>query len=150
MTPDLSNILHCDLHTHEIANIANEIVKQRGSGEMKRLNDSLNSWHRNWIARRLRDTHNEQITAFSHPLNFWLLAKLFIVLHFFRHQISDSRANRELETPEVLDFFGEDTTTSGKIRVQVQIVEWLSRIRRRQAVMPSSAQSFLSRVISVG
>lgn len=150
VTPDLSNILSRDLHTHEIANIANEIVDQNGSGEMKRINNSLNSWHRNWISRRVSDDHDEQNSAFSHPLNFWLLAKLFIVLHFFRHQSSGPGGNGELQNPEVLAFLGEDATTSGKIRVQVQIIEWLSRIRRRQAAMPSAVESFLSRVINVG
>jgi hypothetical protein len=150
MTLNLSNILYRDLHTHEIANIADEIVNQNGSGDMKRINDSFNSWHRNWIARRVSDTHAEENSAFSHPLNFWLLAKLFIVLHFFRNRVLDPRGNGEMQTQEVLTFLGEDTSTSGKIRVQVQIVEWLSRIRRRQAVLPSSGESFLSRVISVG
>lgn len=146
---NLSNLLYRDLLNHNIVNIANELVNQYGSSEMRRTNVVLNLWHRNWLSRRVNDTHDQQNRAFSHPLNFWLLAKLFVVLHFFRHCISDTSENMELQNPEMLAFLSEDESIVGKIRSQVQIIIWLSRIRQGQGMKPSSTRSFLSQVISV-
>ena len=145
--PDLSTLLYNNLLNHDIPNIANDVVSKWGSDMMKRCNNCLNAWRRNWDARRVHDVHGEQNTAFGHPVNFWLLAKLFVVLHFFRNKVSSTPATHLRQDSEFLNFScANDGTRSGKIQMQMQVLDWLSRIRHRKTTLLPS-ESFLALVI---
>ena len=150
-TPEsLSKLLHHDLLNHHIANIANDLVDRQGSDAMKRVNAALDAWHRNWDLRKSRDIYGKRNSAFSHPLNFWLLAKVFVVLHFFRNHPWIIDNNKKQQETEFLAFFdANDGTSSKRIAVQLQIIDWLSRIRHRRETEPLSAESFLSQVFNL-
>lgn len=154
--PNLSTLLQRDLLNHDIANIANDVVAKYGSESMKHANNSLNAWRRNWDVRRMHDVHEKDggDASFGHPLNFWLLAKLFVVLHFFRHHImtGPNRKGNEHQDSEFLAFScASDGTVDAKIRAQIQVVNWLSRIRRRgQDADLLPAEGFMSQIISAG
>lgn len=117
---------------------------------MKRANHALNVWRLNWDLRSVHDVYDEKNSAFNHPLNYWLLARLFVVLHFFRNH------NYELEdsTPPNAEFAAFSSangrTATGKIRIQREVVKWLARIRQRQEGETLSAENFLSQVINTG
>ena len=116
---------------------------------MKRVNDALNAWRRNWDVRKMHDIYDERNSAFSHPLNFWLLAKLFVVLHFFRKHICSTADAGEHQSLEFLTLScANDGSASGKIKVQLQVIEWLSRLRMLPTGQLLSGESFLSQVIN--
>ena len=147
--PNHSYLLQRDLLNHNVANIANDVVTRYGSDAMKRANNALNAWRRNWDVRRIHDIYDERHSAFTHPLNFWLLAKLFVVLHFFRNHVSRSDDDGQHQSPEFLAFArANDGIASGRIIVQLQVIEWLSRIRQRPDGQSLSAESFLAQVIN--
>jgi hypothetical protein len=148
-TSYLSTLLDGSLLDHDVASIANDVVARYGSEAMRGINNDLNCWRRNWDARRLHDVHAERNTHFSHPLNFWILAKLFVVLHFFRHYVP-SPTDHSLQPNRGFFAFssGNDGTTRGKIKRQAQVVDWLSRIRRQQDAQPLMAECFMSQVIN--
>ncbi len=147
--PTLSSLLHRDLLNHDVAKIANDVVTKYGSEAMKRANAALDAWRRNWDVRRMQDIYDERNSAFSHPLNFWLLAKLFVVLHFFRNHVSGNSFDGQQQNTEFLAFsYANDGSASGRITVQLQVIDWLSRIRQRRDRQPLSAESFLSQVIN--
>lgn len=82
---NVSDLLTRNLANYDIANIANEMVAKYGSESMRRVNSYLDAWQRNWHARRIHDMYDDRRGAFTHPMNFLLLAKLFIIVHFFRN-----------------------------------------------------------------
>ena len=146
----LSKLLRHDLLNHHIVKITNDLVDRQGSDAMKRANAALDAWHRNWDLRKSRDIYGERNSAFSHPLNFWLLAKIFIVLHFFRNHPSIISNNQQQQDTEFFAFFDtNDGTASKRIAVQLQVIDWLSRIRHRREREPLSAESFLSQVFNL-
>lgn len=97
---NVSDLLTRNLADYDIANIANEIVAKYGSESMQRVNSYLDAWQRNWHARRLHDMYDERRGAFTHPMNFLLLAKLFIILHFFRNCYHPQPQHAQTVSPE--------------------------------------------------
>jgi hypothetical protein len=147
---DVVSNLSTLLLNHDVANIADEIVNKYGSEAMKRANSALSAWRRNWDLRRIHDVHDKDNTsAFSHPLNFWVLAKLFLVLHFFRNHTSASTGGKQ-DSEFLLFSQNAACTIDTKIRLQVQVINWLSKIRRRQHTDLLPAEDFMSQVISAG
>ncbi|KAK9364431.1 hypothetical protein V1509DRAFT_643697 [Lipomyces kononenkoae] len=153
---NFSDLLNRDLLNYDIANIANRIVAAYGSDAIRRVNDALDAWLRNWNARRVHDMYDEKHGAFTHPLNFWLLAKLFLVLHFFRNRYhrylpglgEDGPPDRE--GLELHAFYNSDNgTAQGRLTIQVQVIGWLSKLRRQREGSLLSAGSFLSQVLNM-
>lgn len=154
---NFSDLLNRDLHllNYNIANIANEIVGKHGSGAIRRVDDALNAWLRNWNARQVHDIYDERHSAFTHPLNFWLLAKLFLVLHFFRNRYhrhipgigEDGQPERDSELHAFYD--SNNGAAHGRLATQVQVIGWLSKLRRQREGSLLSGGSFLSEVLNM-
>lgn len=149
-TPDLSKILGEQLSSHEIVDTASDYVSQYGSDSVNRVNIALDNWKRTWDSREAYDTYGECNSAFGHPLNFYLLAKLFIVLHFLRHHVTEGGfSGQEQYKAQLMAYYGAaDGRLSNKIKAQVQVIDWLSRLRRRPGVETLPANSLVSQVIS--
>jgi hypothetical protein len=155
------DLLNRDLLNYDIANIANKIVGKHGSAAIRRIDDALDAWLRNWNARRVQDIYDERHSAFAHPVNFWLLAKLFIVLHFFRnrydrHVLGMGEGGQSERDSELYAFYNSNNgTAQGKLALQVQVIGWLSKLRRqREGSLVSggslaSGGSFLSEVLNM-
>lgn len=147
--PNLSELLIDQLATHEIDDIANDFVSKHGTDSFKHVNNALNIWRTMWDSRQIRDIYDESNSAFSHPLNFYLLAKLFIVLHFLRDRMIDEGfTGQQTEKDELVTYCGaKDGTMSSKIRMQEQVINWLSRLRRSHSE-PLQAPNLVSQVIN--
>ncbi|KAI5786450.1 hypothetical protein DFH27DRAFT_259364 [Peziza echinospora] len=153
---NLSDLLNHNFELHllnyNIANIANEIVGKHGSGSIKRVNDALDAWLRNWNARKVQDIYDERHSAFTHPLNFWLLAKLFLVLHFFRNRYQrntgeDGQGERD---SDLHAFYNVNKGAAhDRLETQVQVIGWLSKLRRQREGSLLSGGSFLSEVLNM-
>lgn len=150
-----SDLLNGGLLNYDVANIANEIVAKYGSDAIKRVNDALNAWLRNWDARRAHDIYNERHIAFTHPFNFWLLAKLFVVLHFFRHRyhrdITGMDKDGQPEGDSGLHAFynPNNGTAQDRLATQVLVIGWLSKFRKQREGSLLSVGSFLSEVLNM-
>lgn len=151
---NFSDLLNRDLLNYDIANIATKIVGKYGSAAIRRVDDALDAWLRNWNARRMRDIYDERHGAFTHPLNFWLLAKLFLVLHFFRNRYQghvpgmgeDSQPERD---SELHAFYNNNGAAQGRLAIQMQVIGWLSKLRRQREGSLLSGGSFLSEVLNM-
>ena len=148
----LSALLNRDLLDYDVANVADEIVGKYGSDAIRSVNHALNAWLANWNARRVHDMYHENHVAFTHPFNFWLLAKLFLVLHFFRNRypisgiIQDGQPERD---SELQGFYNPSSGTArDRLNTQVQVIGWLSMFRRQREGSLLSAGSFLSKVLN--
>lgn len=79
---------------------------------------------------------------------FWLLAKLFIVIHFYRNHVS-SNADEELQIKESLSSSsGSDELRSSGIIKQTQVAKWLWQIRQGQGSEPFPVEIYLSQVFN--
>jgi hypothetical protein len=153
---NVSDLLNRDLLNYDVANIANEIVAKYGSDAIRRVNDALDAWRRNWDARQLHDIYGERHVAFTHPFNFWLLAKLFIVLHFFRNRyhrftpVMGGDGAQPGGESELHAFFNPSNgTAQDRLATQVQVIGWLSKFRRQREGSLLSVGSFLSEVLNM-
>lgn len=152
---NFSDLLNRDLLNYDIANIATKIVGKHGSAAIRRVDDALDAWLRNWNARRVRDIYDERHSAFTHPLNFWLLAKLFLVLHFFRNRyhrhVPDMGEDGQPERNSELHAFynSNNGAAQGRLATQVQVIGWLSKLRRQREGSLLSGGSFLSEVLNM-
>lgn len=159
--PKLCPLVYCAVITDDVENLANEVVNNHGSDSMKRANNALNAWRKNWDDRKIRDIHQDDDTtsAFTHPLNFWVLAKLFIILHFFRNRVISGQdgsdgiggeRTAEEQRSELLTYYrAKGGSTSEKLAVQVQIIGWLAKIRQQSDKHALGTESFLSQVLSI-
>ena len=139
----ITRILDNDLANGDIADIANDLVEKYGSRSIQHANNTLNAWRRNWGARKIRDLiKDDDCRAFNHPLGFWFLLKLLIVLHFFRN---DDGSNN-LQQSNMMRAYS--VSTSDRLIVQERVIGWLSRIRRigNSGSLPSPI--YLSHVLS--
>ncbi|KFY87816.1 hypothetical protein V498_07018 [Pseudogymnoascus sp. VKM F-4517 (FW-2822)] len=151
---NFSDLLNRDLLNYDIANIATKIVGKYGSAAIRRVDDALDAWLRNWNARRIRDIYDERHGAFTHPLNFWLLAKLFLVLHFFRNRYQgrvpgigeDGQPERD---SELHAFYNNNGAAQGRLAIQMQVIGWLSKLRKQREGSLLSGGSFLSEVLNM-
>lgn len=153
---NLSNLLNRDFLNYDVANIANNIVDKYGSVSIRRVNNALDAWLRNWNARRVRDIYDERHTAFTHPLNFFLLAKLFLVLHFFRNRYQRHASvigedGQPEQDSELHHFYNNSNNgaAQGRLKTQMQVIGWLSKLRRQREGGLLSAGSFLSEVLNM-
>lgn len=139
--------------THDIAGIADEFVDEYGSYRLRQANNALNAWRKNWDARRTWDVFGNKSGSFSHPMNFWLLAKLFITVHFLRNRLPDSdttgHGEAKLESADLRAFFKAKRSAHAddRIQAQIQVINWLMQIRKHQTGRPLASQSFLSEVM---
>ena len=138
--PDLTAMLRRELINHTVDRIADDIVAKCGSSNMKRVNNALTAWRVNWDARRTQDAYVDKTTFFSHPLTFWRLAKLYVVLHFFRHQSG--------QDSELFAFSARSGEAGAKIHVQLQVIQWLWWLRQQKDGQQLATESFLSQVIN--
>jgi hypothetical protein len=150
---NVSNLLNLDLLNYDVANIARKIVGKHGSAAIRGVDGALDAWLRNWNARRMHDIYDERHCAFTHPLNFWLLAKLFLVLHFFRNQchrhVSSVGDQPERDSGLHAFFNSNNGSAQDKLAAQVQVIGWLSKIRKQQKGSLLSGGSFLSEVLNM-
>ncbi|KFY34486.1 hypothetical protein V494_06721 [Pseudogymnoascus sp. VKM F-4513 (FW-928)] len=150
---NFSDLLNRDLLNYDIANIASRIVGKYGSPTIRRVDDALDAWLKNWNARRVRDMYDERHGAFTHPLNFWLLAKLFLVLHFFRNryqgQVPGMDENGQPRDSELHAFYNNNGAAQGRLAIQMQVIGWLSKLRRQREGNLLSGGSFLSEVLNM-
>ena len=138
-TADLSSLLHQDFSGNFITTLADEVVSSCGSPALKRINSTLDTWRVNWDLRTSRDTNHENRTFSGDPLRFWWLAKLYLVLHFYKHSIRKGSEFALLEAGR-----GDDL---GKMQIQLKIASWLSRFRRRKDEVPLSAECNLAQIV---
>ncbi|KFY78179.1 hypothetical protein V499_02615 [Pseudogymnoascus sp. VKM F-103] len=151
---NFSDLLNRDLLNYDIANIASKIVGKYGSASIRRVDDALDAWLRNWNARLRRDIYDERHGAFTHPLNFWLLAKLFVVLHFFRNRYQgnvpdmgeDGQPQRD---SELHAFYNNNGAAQGRLAIQMQVIGWLSKLRKQREGSLLSGGSFISEVLNM-
>ena len=142
-----------NIFAHDIVGIADEFVNKYGSYGLRQANNALNAWRRNWETRRVWDVFGNRSGAFSHPMNFWLLAKLFIIVHFFRNRIPDSavagHGEAGLQDAGLHAYFRARTSAHAddRIQAQVQVINWLMQIRKHQTGRPLASQNFLSQVM---
>lgn len=150
--PDLAELLNDHLMNHTIDQVAENIVSAYGSDWMRHVNKALNKWRMVWDARQTYDIYDESNTAFNHPLNFYLLAKLFIVLHFLRNRNRDDDFSGRAEDKAELFAYRSvnDGTIEGRVRSQIQVLNWLSRLRRRPDVGSLQGTGLVSQVINTG
>ncbi|KEF51619.1 uncharacterized protein A1O9_12254 [Exophiala aquamarina CBS 119918] len=111
-----------------ITTLADDLVLSHGSKAMQRINMLLNRWSQSWELRKNRDTTRENCSFSGDPLRFFWLAKLYIVLHFYRFALKNDSE------------FAVSTTGASsehKRPAHLRIISWLSRFRERQ-VDPAS------------
>lgn len=137
---------------YNIAEVANDLVMKYGFDGIKRINQALDAWKRNWDNRQRHDVHGENHTAFSHPINFWMLAKLFIVLHFFRNQYINTDSTELFDSSHDkglhLFYTMDRSKTDSRLAIQGYIIGWLSLIRRQKGDRQLTTGSFLSQVLT--
>ena len=149
----LTYLLNREILTYDVAKSANEIVSKYGSDSIRRANDAFDAWLRNWNARREVDMYDERHGAFTHPLNFWLLAKLFLVLHFLRDRYRPGAAPEGHPNPNSVlgSFYNSNSNGSAqsKLATQVQVIGWLAKFRKQQQESLLSSGSSLSAVLNI-
>ena len=147
---DTRTFLLRDMFNYNISVIADEAANTYGSYPLRSANEALNAWRRNWDARRVRDVYSSDGSgAFSHPMNFWLLAKVLIVAHFFRNRVSSTGDSGSAGTDELSAFFRASKTANAndRIQAQLQVIQWLTMIRQHRDGRPLASESFLSQVM---
>jgi hypothetical protein len=120
--------VHNDFSGRLITTLANDLVATHGSAMMRRMNMLLNRWLQSWEFRETRDTTRENCSFSGDPLRFFWLAKLYIVLHFYRFTLTKNSEFAVSITGAPSDH---------KQPAHLRIISWLSRFRERQ-VDPAS------------
>lgn len=149
----LPGLLSRDHISYEVVIIANELVTRFGSDAIKRVNKAFDNWQRNWKARLVRDIYDEKHEAFSHPTNFWLLGKLFLVLLFFRNRERDETFDADdmvlEDNPDMLSFMKFiDGSAASRLAAQAQVISWLSKIRQRREGRSLRTENYMSQVLN--
>jgi hypothetical protein len=119
--------------------LANDLVAKHGSPTVVRLNDILDNWHRSWELRKCRDLTQENRTFSCDPIQFWWLAKLFLVLHLHRHSIEKDSEWAALGL--------EPTDEHAKSQNQLKVVSWLLQFRKPNDEVTQSTEHYLARFV---
>lgn len=149
----LQGLLNRDHISYEVVIIANELVTRFGSDAIKKVNNAFDNWQRNWKARLVRDIYDEKHEAFSHPTNFWLLGKLFLVLLFFRNSDKDDGLDGDEmvldDSSDMLSFIKfVDGSAVNRLAAQAQVIGWLSKIRQRREGRSLRTENYMSQVLT--
>ena len=150
-TFNITKILQEQLNNHTIVDLANDLVSRYGTDSIKRANNAFDTWRRVWDSRNIYDMYDGCNSAFGHPLNFFLLAKLFIVLHFLRNCDTEDFDGHERDKIEFMAYHNAVNDNMGsKMTAQVQVINWLSRLRQQPGIEASQQNNIVSQVISTG
>ncbi len=138
-TADPSSLLQEDFSGNSITTLADELVSRHGSSILKRINSMLDRWRVNWDLRSCHDLKQENRTFSGDPVKFWWLAKLYLVLHFYRHVI---RKGSEFAIPGA-----GCADKQGRIQIQLKIISWLFRFRRQKDEVRSWNECYLAQIM---
>jgi hypothetical protein len=115
---------HDDFSGKYITSLADVLVDQYGTAIMRRMNTLLGRWYQSWECRKSRDAARDNRTFSSDPLRFFWLAKLYIVLHFYRHAL---KKDSEFAVPD------PEAPSDRRNQAHLRIMSWLLRFQERQA-----------------
>ena len=101
--------------------LADELVGQHGTATLKHINNILGKWHVIWSRRISRDFMQENRTFSGDPVRFWWLAKLYLVLHFYRHVIAK-------DSEFAISGGGDD---QAKVQTQLKVIGWLQQFQQQ-------------------
>lgn len=87
---DPASILQENFSGSFFASIADELVAKYGTEVLKGVNKTLNTWRSYWDRRGNLDREQGKYTFSGDPLRFWWLAKLHLVLYFYRNCIREN------------------------------------------------------------
>ena len=138
-TADPSSLLHEDFSGTSITTLADGLVSRHGSSTLKRINGMLDRWRVNWDLRSRHDLKQENRTFSGDPVKFWWLAKLFLVLHFYRHVIRKGSEFAILGAG-----YGDKQS---KVQIQLKIISWLFRFRRQKDEVRSWNECYLAQMM---
>src|ERR1700759_5785748 len=89
-TQNLDELLRCDWSASTITALAEEAVSTHGNTTLQHVNNALNSWYSVWNFRHFREIQYEGSYVCQNPMPFWWLAKLYLVLHCYRHMLDET------------------------------------------------------------
>lgn len=138
--PMISNLLRQNFPGEHVASSVDQYASQYASMAIMQINAALAAWRRNWDSRKQLDHQNDIQRGFVHPLNFWYLAKLFILLHL--------RRRHHPEDEGMALFYQNEASLQNKLQTQVQVIAWMGRLRQLDDKNLASAGSFLSQVLN--
>lgn len=123
-----------DFSAQTIESLAMEVSPLSCDGVFGDENKALNRWMKWWNAREYRD-HKARSFALN-PTLFWLLAKLFLLLH-------GCVGSEELARSEFAPVVAKCHDLEHRMQRQAKIVELLSRLRqpRRAGTLQTSQAS---------
>lgn len=98
---------------------ADKVVGQYGTETLKHINNVLGKWHVIWSGRISRDFLQENRTFSGDPVRFWWLAKLYLVLHFYRHVIAK-------DSEFAISGGGDD---QARLQTQLKVIGWLRNLQ---------------------
>lgn len=138
-TSTVSELLQLSVPGEQVAAAADHLTSQYGSPALVQVNATLDAWRRNWDARKQHDHYSDVEDGFVHPLNFWYLAKLFILVHLKRGHASND--------DDVAALY-RDKSLQNTLQTQLRVIGWMRRLRQVHGGGLASSGSFLSQVIN--
>lgn len=116
-----------------------EAVHDCSNPNLVKINAALDRWYHVWVARVHRDITQENRTFTGNSMPFLWLAKMFLLLHLHRHNITNDS-----------DFDIAGTTRADEKKkevIQLRIVSWLMRFRKQSDTEPGPNGHYLAQFI---